>query len=184
MQTTYVAAAGIKRALAHQTMHSGLGAQPAEGVIALNMYRRGLDACHLATGKLDDLRLEPVMLRPAQIHAQQHVTPILSLGAPGAGLNIQIGVVGIHLAGEHAAEFEFLQGRFELGKLLVDLLDGAFVLFHHRQFEQFGVVLEPLIEFIDGGDDLLQAGPLLAQFLGVVRIIPDVWILQFSGDFL
>lgn len=66
----------------------------------------------------------------------------------------------------------------------MDFCNGRFIVFRRRQLEQVGVVGQPLIELIDGGDDLLQAGALLAQLLGVVRIVPDIGILELPGDFL
>ncbi len=42
--------------------------------------------------------LKPLAFRPARIHAQQHVRPILALGAAGAGMDFEVGVVGIGLA--------------------------------------------------------------------------------------
>ena len=46
---------------------------------------------------------------PAQVHAHQHLRPVLRLGAAGAGLDIQEGAVRIHLAGKHALKFELLE---------------------------------------------------------------------------
>jgi hypothetical protein len=46
--------------------------------------------------------LEAAPLAPAQVHAQQHLRPVLRLGAAGAGLDVDEAVAAIHLAGEHA----------------------------------------------------------------------------------
>ena len=43
---------------------------------------------------------KPLFLRPAQIHAQKHLRPILRLGAAGAGLDGHDGVQAVALAGE------------------------------------------------------------------------------------
>ena len=48
----------------------------------------------------DDLHLVVAAFRPAHIHALQHLRPVLALGAAGAGMNLDIGVVGVGLAGE------------------------------------------------------------------------------------
>ena len=72
---------------------------------------------------------------------------------------------------------------FEIRKLLADLVDGRVVLFHHRQLEQLAIVGEATIEGIDGLDHGFQRRPLLAQLLGIVRVVPDVRAFQLAGDF-
>src|SRR4249920_2682021 len=50
---------------------------------------------------IDDFPLEPAALGPAQVHAQQHLGPVLRLGAPRARVNRDDGVLSIVLAAEH-----------------------------------------------------------------------------------
>ena len=66
--------------------------------------------------------LEAVLLGPAHIHAQQHVGPVLALGAAGAGMHFEIGVVGVGLARKQRLELaardiglELAQRCFRLG---------------------------------------------------------------------
>ena len=47
------------------------------------------------------LDLEAAALRPARVHAQEHRGPVLALGAAGAGVDFEIGVVGVGLARQH-----------------------------------------------------------------------------------
>ena len=51
-----------------------------------------------------DLDLVAVRLGPAHVHAQQHLRPVLALGAAGAGVDLEIGVVGVGLAREQRLE--------------------------------------------------------------------------------
>ncbi len=60
----------------------------------------------------------------------------------------------------------------------------GFVLIGCRQFEQLAGVGKALRQAADAADDLLQPGALAAQFLGARRIVPDLGIFQFAGDFL
>src|SRR5690606_32769020 len=48
------AVAGIVRAFAHQAVHADLGAQPAVGVLALDVHGGALDTRHFAFGQLHD----------------------------------------------------------------------------------------------------------------------------------
>ena len=45
-----------------------------------------------------------MLLGPARIHAQQHAGPVLALGAAGAGMDFEIAVVAVGLAGQQRLE--------------------------------------------------------------------------------
>ena len=53
----------------------------------------------------DDLDLVAAPFRPAHIHAFEHLRPILAFGAARAGVNLDIGVIGVGLAGEQRLHF-------------------------------------------------------------------------------
>ena len=55
-------------------------------------------------GLLEQLDLVAVLLGPARVHAQQHAGPVLAFGAAGAGMDFEIGVVGVGLAGQQRLE--------------------------------------------------------------------------------
>ena len=46
--------------------------------------------------------LVAVLLGPAHVHAHQHLGPVLRLGAAGAGVDFDVAVVGVGLAGQQA----------------------------------------------------------------------------------
>ena len=74
-------------------------------------------------------------LRPAQIHAQQHLRPVLRFRATGARLNVEVGTVDIHLTREHAPEFQTVDGFFESGQVLDDFVNSIAIVFFDRQRE-------------------------------------------------
>ena len=174
------ATAGVERALAHQAVHADLGAQPAVGVLALEAHGGGLDAGHVAVGGFHQLGLEAVRLAPAQVHAQQHLGPVLGFGAAGTGLDVQIGVGGVHLAGEHAAEFQVGDHALQALQVRFHFRDGGFVALFHRQFKQIAGVTDALTGLVQGGDDVFQLRALLAQGLGPLGLVPDVRQGQFA----
>ena len=62
--------------------------------------------------------LEAVLLGPARVHAQQHRGPVLALGAAGAGMDFEIGVEAVGLAGQQRFELaarDFLLQRLQRG---------------------------------------------------------------------
>ena len=78
----------------------------AVGVRPFDGDRRALDAGALARLLLDQLGLEAAPLAPAQVHAQQHLGPVLRLGAAGAGVDRDDGVAGVVLAAEQLLQLE------------------------------------------------------------------------------
>src|SRR5690242_21561004 len=64
-------------------MHAHLALQQAVGVFTVDFEGRRLDARALAFQSIGFDNLKPVALRPAVIHAQKHLGPVLAFGAAG-----------------------------------------------------------------------------------------------------
>ena len=177
------AGARVERTLTHQPVHTNLGAQPAEGVFALDVDGSALDAGDFTFGQLDDLGSETALVGPAQVHTQENVGPVLRLGAAGTGLDIQVAVVRVHFAAEHAAEFQPLEDAAQTLQLGRNVVYGALVVFFDSHVEQVAGVGQSTFEIVDGFDDLRQGGSLAAQVLGVLRLVPDVGVFEFAVYF-
>ena len=91
-------------------MHAGLGRHQAKGIVTGQRERRALDAGFFARLIVEELALEAAALRPLQVHAEQHLGPVLRLGAAGAGMDRDDGVGAIVFAAEHLLDL----GRFDL----------------------------------------------------------------------
>ena len=63
-------------------------------------------------------------------------------------------------------------------------LGGAVVLLGFGQFEQFAGAAQAIAERADAVDDPVERSAFLAELLRPLRIVPDVWILEFPGYFL
>ena len=83
-----------------QAVDAALHAEPAIREAAGDGDRGALDAGLLARLPVQDLRLEPVALAPAQVHALQHLRPVRGLGTAGARADRDDGVLGVVLAAE------------------------------------------------------------------------------------
>ncbi len=123
-----------------------------------------------------------MLFAPAQVHAQQHLGPVLGLGAAGACLDIEEGIVGIEFTGEHAAEFEFgnaLVERVDIGRYRIDRV---FIALFDGHFEQVGAVAQASGELIHVEHDALEQCAFLTQRLGALLIVPDVRVFEFAQD--
>jgi hypothetical protein len=68
-------------------------------------------------------------LAPAAIHAQEHLGPVLAFGAAGAGIDFDIGVIGVGLAREERSYLVAVSSLGELGEAANSVLDQIVVAF-------------------------------------------------------
>src|SRR5215217_5065266 len=90
----------IKRRDTHQPVYSGFGRQKPVGVFAFNSERYTLQASFLAWLILEHFSFESALLGPLEIHAQQHLGPILRFRATRARMNRANSVTAIVVAGQ------------------------------------------------------------------------------------
>ena len=172
--------ARIEGRFPHQTVYAGLGAQPAESVRAFETHGRAFDAGNVALGNLDQLGFESLGLAPAQIHAQQHVSPVLRLGTAGARLDVEESIVFVHLSRKHASEFQLGNAFFDPVEIGFDLGDGGLVVFADRKFEQLAGIAKALRARVESEYYGFKRGFFLTQLLGALRIAPDVGVFKFE----
>ena len=164
-------------------MHADFGAEPAVGVFAGEFDGGGFDAGDVARRFFDEFGFEAARLAPAQVHAQQHGCPVLRLGAAGARLDVEEGVVRVQFAGEHAAEFEVFDAVFDAADVFQCGIDGGFVVFGFGQFDEVKGVLQALADVIQSLHDAGERGAFLPQFGRFFGVVPDGGALQFALDF-
>jgi hypothetical protein len=58
-------------------------------------------------------------------------------------LNIEVGVVGVHLAREHAAKLEARNTLLEVLQVTYDFTDGVRIVFVDGHIEEFARIAEP-----------------------------------------
>ena len=172
------AGVSIKGADAHQPVNAVLTFQVAVGVLTLDEDGGGLDARFFTGFVVHQLIGVAVALGPAGVHAVEHLRPVLGLGAAGAGVEGEDGVVGVILAGEQG-------GQTALADLLLEL----FVALHHVG-QLRGVVLllchlaqgQGILPLADQTvmllDLVLQTLDLLAHLLAALQIIPEAVLLR------
>src|SRR6476469_4289134 len=81
-------------------MDAGLGLEPAESIVSLDLDGCRLQPSFFALCLFEIFDLEAMPLGPSSVHAQQHVGAVLAFRAARAGMNFEIAVIGVRLAGE------------------------------------------------------------------------------------
>ncbi len=117
-------------------MHTALTLQIAVSHIALDRHQTGFDPGFIRFLIADDLETIAVVLGIALIHPEQHLRPVLRLGATGTWMDFQQGVGMIIIVGQKDLDLKIL-------KFLVHIL-----VFIFQQFKKFGIVISvELIQF-------------------------------------
>src|SRR5829696_837023 len=90
-------------------MDAALGLQDPVRVLAVNREGRRLQSGLLPSAGLEHLRAETAPLGPAQVHPQQHLRPILGIGAARACVDRDERVAGVVLAAEERVLLEAVE---------------------------------------------------------------------------
>ena len=146
----------VERGEANEPVDAALGLEEPICVLAADERRRRLEPRLLAGARLDELRLEPTVDGPAQVHPQQHLGPVLRVGAARARRDRDDGVPGVVLA----VEERLLPEPCELVPHRGDLLGNLFL---ERRLQ-----LDQLRGVVDLAPERLVAVEL-ARHAGVLR---------------
>jgi hypothetical protein len=117
--------------------------------------------------------LEALALGPADVHAHQHLGPVLGLGAAGAGVHGDDGVERVGLAGEHGLGFELFGELDERGDLAFEVGLGGFAF--AGEFEVGLDVVGAAGEFGVVGEEGFEALALAHERLRRARRRPRRW---------
>jgi len=161
---------------------AGLGAQQAEGVFALDLDRGALDARGFTRGLVFDRGLEALAFGVLEVLAQQHAGPVLRLGTACAGLDVDEAVVGVGRVVEHPAELELLDLLAQFLGVVGDGLQARLVAFFLAHLVELGVVGQVTLQALDGQHHAVQRLLFLAQFLGLLGVVPDRRVFQRGVD--
>jgi hypothetical protein len=123
-----------------------------------------------------------VRFRPAQIHPQDHLGPVLRFRSAGTGLDFEIRITRIHLTREHPSELEACNPALEGGDIAFDFGNRFGIFLLHGESEEFARVGETAGDFVEADDNLLESSTLLSERLRALRFIPYVGLLEFALD--
>ena len=167
---------GVKRGHPHQPVDSRFHPQAAVGVVALDLERRSLDSRLLGGLAVEELDGEPPAPGPADIHPEQHLRPVLSVGPSGARIDGHDRVFGVVFAGKQPPEFELVELAFKAVEVLAEVVGDVFAL-----AGPLGEGLDLVERPLEGRAPLQfgkHGGPPPGERLPVARRRPDAGIAQ------
>ncbi len=169
---------GIVGRYAHQTMHTRLRLQPSVGVLALDFQRRRLETGFLARTRLHHCHLVATLLRPARIHARQHLGPVLAFGTARAGVNLDIRIVAVRLAVEQRFDRAALCVLAQRLQRALAFTDARLIILGFAQFDQRHRIVEILLQRADALHRLLELLALAHHLLRRLRVGPQVRVFS------
>jgi hypothetical protein len=161
----------VERRDADETMDAGFCRHEAKAVIAGQHECRALDARFLAGLVVDDLALEAAALRPLEVHAEQHLGPVLRLGTARARMDGDDCVGAIVFAAEHLLRL----GRLDLLLELVEAASeiGGDVLAGVDPLEQHAEIVRTPLQRPEERLVFLQPPAALHDLLRLVLVAPE-----------
>src|ERR1039457_617241 len=163
---------GVEGRDAHQAVDADFGLQQAVGVLAVDLEGGALDARTFAFQAVGHDGGEALALGPPQVHAEQHLGPILALRAAGAGVYGDDGGTRVVFAGQEHGRFQALQVLGVGLEIALDIADDGFAF--AGEFEQGVEIVRHAVDAAIVGDSLFQAFAGLHHLLALVGLIPEV----------
>src|ERR1044072_3861926 len=157
-------------------MHPTLGLEPAIGIAAVDLDGRRLDARFFALALLEEFDLVALLLGPARVHTQQHAGPVLALGAPGAGVDLEIAVVRIRLPGQKRLELATRDLRPQGAQGIFRIANNTLILLSLAELDQTDIVFELALDAGDRGQLIVERRALLHQALRALIVVPEIGI--------
>ena len=178
---TGVAALGrVEGRDADEAMDAGFSTEETEGEVAGDREGGGLDSGLVAVLDFVYLNLEVLALAPADVHAHEHLGPVLGLGAACAGVHDDDGVERVGLFREHSLRFELVGEVDQGGDLASKVGLSVFPLF--GEFEVGLDVVGAAGKFGIVGEEGLDALALAHERLRTCGVGPDGWVGGFFFD--
>ena len=164
----------IERADAHQAVDPALRLEVAVGPGAAHLDGDGLDAGLFPFQPVGDFAGVAVALDPAQVHAHEHLRPILRLGPADPGVDRQDGVAAVVGAAQRQVKFERLVALAQPVRVGGDLGDHRLVIRLGRHRQQLARIGHLAAQHVPGVHLLAQRGQVAHHRFSRLRVGPDV----------
>ena len=121
---------------------------------------------------------------PHVVHAVEHGGPVLRLGAAGAGVEGEDGVVRVVLAGQQRGQARGLYLFGEGGVLVLQLVEHGVVVFLDGHLAQGGQIVPGGAEAVEVVDLVLEVFQALLHLLGFLHVVPEALALAGGLELL
>jgi hypothetical protein len=119
-----------------------------------------------------------VLLGPARVHPQQHLGPVLRLGAALAGLDLEVAVIGVGLAREEAFELALRRLVPQRLERLLRLLDDRLVALRLAELDEAERVVDLALDAAVALDRTVETVALAQRLLRLLGVVPEVRVLR------
>ncbi len=162
----------VERGNPHEPMHAGFRRHQAERIFAREHEGDALEPRFLTGLVVDDFAPQAAALGPLDVHAKQHLRPVLGLGAARAGMNGHDRVGQVVLAAEHLARFRSVDFLLELVERAREIAGDLFA--RPGPFDQHADVVAAPLERLEKGAIFFEPPPALHHLLRPVLVAPEV----------
>ena len=98
----------VKGGKPHKAMYTLLGTQVAKGILPVYSNSDRFNSSFFPFGLVNNFKSISVRFCPAQIHALEHLRPVLRVGATCTSMDSQQCALGVVLSREHSCKGAFL----------------------------------------------------------------------------
>ena len=172
-------AGGVERRLPHEAVDAAFALQVAESIRPVDFDGGAFDPGLFALSDIEHVCRKTAALGPAQVHAKEHLRPVLRVCATGAGVDGEDRVAAVVRAGKLKLKLQVAKRLFDGGQVFVRARADAVVAFAHRHRKQFGNVTHLVFEATPGLDPRSQCGEFLHNRPRAFAIVPEG---GFSGE--
>ncbi len=176
------AAVGVVGGYPHEPVNAGLSLEISEGPLPLHFDGSALDPRGLVGEDIDDPCPEALLLRPPEIHAKQHFSPVLGLEPPRTGVNLQKCALGVVTPGENMGLFDSAEVLVQSGDSFPDVRRNRLLVFFCQIQKNLEIVPEGRNLF-PAVEDIGDAGLFRLDFARLYRIFPDAGIGELCLQF-
>ena len=148
--------------------------------MAFYEQRCAFNARLIARGFLDNFDFKLAALAPATIHAIEYAGPVTALCAAGTGMNFDIGVIAIGLAGEHGLNLPPFGLHFNGAKGGDALVFGGGIIFEFAQLDQGEGVVQAAFERLKRIDAIFQKRAFTHQRLRCGGVVPKFGMFRLG----
>jgi hypothetical protein len=150
--------------------------------VAGDLDGRRFDAGLFAVVDFQHLDLEFPPFGPARIHPEQHVGPVLALGTPCPGVDLDIAVVAVGFAGEQRLDLHAAGCAAQRQQCRLGFLHDVGIALGLAKLDQLPVVADARLEGADVPDGGVELVALAHDVAGLVGIAPEIGRLRLGGE--